>query len=81
MFYLVIESDGSIQALDTLRICDKGLPDTGLNVATHGFDDLEWALPWLTNWYTKVFHAAQYAATAASKQRVAADILRIDIPP
>jgi uncharacterized protein len=45
MSYLIIESDGSIQALDTLRICQEGLPDTGLNVATHGFDDLEKGFP------------------------------------
>ena len=45
MSYLIIESDGSIQALDTLRICEEGLPDTGLNVATHGFDDLEMGSP------------------------------------
>jgi len=45
MAYLVIESDGSIQALDTLRICQEGMPDTGLNVRTHGFDDLGKGFP------------------------------------
>jgi uncharacterized protein len=45
MSYLIIESDGSIQALDTLRICQEGLPDTGLNVSTHGFDDLAMGFP------------------------------------
>lgn len=43
--YLIIESDGSIQAVDTLRICEPGLPDSGLNVARHGFDDLALGLP------------------------------------
>jgi uncharacterized protein len=40
MGYLVIETDGAIQPLDTLRACEEGLIETGLNVHEHGFDDL-----------------------------------------
>jgi uncharacterized protein len=41
--YLVIETDGAIQANDALRVCEEGLGETGLNVLTHGFDDLHLA--------------------------------------
>lgn len=45
MSYLIIETDGSIQALDALRACDEGIADSGLDVVEHGFDDLERGLP------------------------------------
>jgi uncharacterized protein len=38
--YLVIETDGTIQANDVLRICEQGIAETRLNVFQHGFDDL-----------------------------------------
>ncbi|MDQ4070521.1 MAG: radical SAM protein [Actinomycetota bacterium] len=40
MSYLVVETDGSIEALDALRVCDEGIANSGLNVLDHGFDDL-----------------------------------------
>lgn len=43
--YLVIETDGSIQANDALRVCEEGLGDSGLNVLADGFDDLAQARP------------------------------------
>lgn len=43
--YLIIESDGSIQALDALRVCEEGMADSGLNVFDDGFDDLHLGLP------------------------------------
>ena len=45
MSYLIIETDGSIQALDALRVCEEGIGESGLNVATDGFDDLARGLP------------------------------------
>jgi uncharacterized protein len=45
MSYLVIETDGSIQALDALRVCKEGIADSRLNVVTHGFEDLRSGLP------------------------------------
>lgn len=39
--YLVVETDGSIEALDALRVCDDGLGVSGLNVLDAGFDDLD----------------------------------------
>ena len=45
MSYLIVETDGSIQALDALRVCEEGIADSGLNVATHGFDNLAQGLP------------------------------------
>lgn len=45
MSYLIIETDGSIQALDALRVCEDGIADSGLNVLQHGFDDLHVGLP------------------------------------
>lgn len=40
MGYLVVETDGSIEALDALRACEHGIAKSGLNVREHGFDDL-----------------------------------------
>jgi uncharacterized protein len=45
MGYLVVETDGSIEALDALRVCDSGIQRSGLNVRQHGFDDLGRGLP------------------------------------
>jgi uncharacterized protein len=36
---VVVDTDGSIQASDTLKITVPGAPETGLNVATHSFDE------------------------------------------
>ena len=43
--YLVIDTDGNIQANDALKVCDAGISESGLNVARHGFDDLHLGLP------------------------------------
>lgn len=43
--YLIIETDGSIQALDALRVCQQDIAESGLNVETDGFDDLSRGLP------------------------------------
>lgn len=40
MTYAIIETDGSIQANDALRVCDAALNHTGLNITRHSFDDL-----------------------------------------
>lgn len=45
--YLVIDTDGSIQALDALKVCCEGTPESGLNVCDHGFDELHKGLPLL----------------------------------
>ena len=45
--YLVIDTDGSIQALDALKVCWEGVPESGLNLFEHGFDDLYKGLPLL----------------------------------
>jgi uncharacterized protein len=45
MPYLVVETDGSIQANDALRVCEESLPETGLNVWTDDLDSLERARP------------------------------------
>lgn len=45
MSYLVVDTDGSIEAMDALRVCREGMVRSGLNVLTHGFDDLEQGLP------------------------------------
>lgn len=43
--YLVIDTDGNIQANDALKVCDNGISESGLNVAQHGFEDLHLGLP------------------------------------
>lgn len=47
MRYLVVESDGSIEPLDALKVCEPGLTQVGLNVLRHGFDDLQLGKPLL----------------------------------
>jgi len=43
--YLIIDTDGSIEANDALRVCANGISKSGLNVLNHGFDDLHLGLP------------------------------------
>lgn len=38
--YVVVESDGSIEPLDALKVCEEGLTQVGLNVLRDSFDDL-----------------------------------------
>ncbi len=45
MNYLIVETDGSIEALDALRVCEEGIAQSGLNVLEHGFGDLAAGLP------------------------------------
>ena len=45
MSYVVIETDGSIEALDALRVCEANIACSGLNVRYHGFDDLARGCP------------------------------------
>ena len=45
MSYLIIETDGAIEALDALRVCEPGMGDSGLTVREHGFDDLALGRP------------------------------------
>jgi uncharacterized protein len=47
MHYVVVESDGAIEPLDALKVCEEGLTWTGLNVLHHGLDDLECGRPLL----------------------------------
>lgn len=39
--YLFVESDGSIEGLDVLRVCGDGMAATGLNVKDNDFAELE----------------------------------------
>lgn len=43
--YLVVDTDGSIQANDALKVCEEGISESGLNVAQQGFDNLHLGLP------------------------------------
>ncbi len=43
--YVVIETDGSIEGLDALRVCDEGIASSGLNVLSHAFVELAHARP------------------------------------
>ncbi len=38
--YLIINTNGAIEGMDALRVCDEGLVETGLNVQSNDFDDL-----------------------------------------
>ena len=39
---LVVDTDGTLQQVDTLKISYAGAPETGLNVFDHRFDDAMW---------------------------------------
>jgi uncharacterized protein len=43
--YLVIDTDGSIQLNDALKVCDEGISEGGLNIFEHSFDELRLAAP------------------------------------
>jgi uncharacterized protein len=45
MSYVIVETDGSIEALDALRVCADGMTASGLNVLRNGFDDLSTGAP------------------------------------
>jgi len=45
MNYLIVETDGTIQACDALRVCEEGIASSGLNLFAYGFDDLHLGLP------------------------------------
>jgi uncharacterized protein len=45
--YVIIETDGSIETLDALRVCSDGITRTKLNVLTHTLDDIEHMNPLL----------------------------------
>lgn len=38
--YIIIETDGAIETLDALRVCENGITRTELNVRTHGLDEI-----------------------------------------
>jgi uncharacterized protein len=40
MQYVIVETDGSIQPVDTLRVCEDGMIEAGLHLSQHGFDNL-----------------------------------------
>jgi uncharacterized protein len=45
MSYLVVDTDGTIQALDALKVCEENIAESGLDVLKNGFDDLQFGLP------------------------------------
>ena len=45
MSYLVIESDGDIEALDALKVCQPGITKAGLSITVDQFADLSHASP------------------------------------
>jgi uncharacterized protein len=47
MGYVVVETDGAIEPLDALRVCDEGITRNTLNVQRHGFDELHLGQPLL----------------------------------
>jgi uncharacterized protein len=45
MAYLIVDTDGAVEALDALRVCASALSQSGLNVATDDLFDLHRGLP------------------------------------
>jgi len=45
--YLIVESDGEMETMDALRVCQHRMGSTGLNVRAAGFDALRTASPWV----------------------------------
>ncbi|HSR68647.1 MAG TPA: radical SAM protein [Acidobacteriota bacterium] len=59
MSYLIIDTDGSIEALDALRVCREGLAQSKLNITRNGFDDLHLGLPLVHKAVTHGFELAE----------------------
>jgi uncharacterized protein len=47
MHYVVVETEGSIEPLDALKVCEEGLTQVGLNILRHSFDELGCGSPLL----------------------------------
>jgi uncharacterized protein len=45
--YLIVESDGEIETMDALRVCQHRMGSSGLNVRSSDFDALEAGSPWV----------------------------------
>src|SRR5262249_3482895 len=63
MGYLIVETDGAIEALDALRVCEHGMAASGLNVLRQGLDDLHLAMPLV---YRAVHEGLPLAATCTA---------------
>jgi uncharacterized protein len=63
MSYVVIETDGSIEALDTLRVCEANIASSGLSVLRNGLDDLRFGRPLVY----RAIHEGFPLATACSR--------------
>ena len=51
--YLIVDTDGSIQPNDALRVCEHGITQTEANVKFAGFDDLARTAPFAYRLLTK----------------------------
>ncbi len=68
MSYLIVDTDGSIEAMDALRVCREGMASSELNVANHGFDDLETGLPLVHKAVHRGFELAASCTRCAERQ-------------
>lgn len=61
--YLIVDTDGSIQPNDALRVCEHGITSTEANVKLRGFDDLSRTAPLA---YQLLTEGVQLCATCQS---------------
>jgi hypothetical protein len=78
--YLIVETDGAIEANDALRVCENGIGMSGLNVVHKGFNDLELGLPWFIGQLPGDSRFLPFAADVRSEKYVAAGIYRTATP-
>jgi len=57
--YVIVETDGEIEANDALRVCADGIARSSVNVVTHGFDDLAQGRPLVHQAVTEGFPLPQ----------------------
>jgi uncharacterized protein len=68
MSYLIVETDGAIEALDALRVCREGIARSNLNVLRDGFDDLGRGLPLVHQAVHQGFSLARACQTCEFRQ-------------
>ncbi len=66
--YLVIDTDGTIQANDALKVTAEGIPESGLNVLSSSFEDLHAGLPLVKRLLEEGLPLATQCQTCAERE-------------
>ena len=73
--YVIVETDGEIEANDALRVCSDGISRSTVNVNHHGFDDLALGNPFVYRAVTEEIRIASGLPTLSGTRLVRRRIL------